>query len=166
MEGKKRVICEVCINFEPQAWRKSLCRNCFHLIEEHAEDDHNTETEKKDKESKTLSSIETKPESNLTKSKTSSSSVAQPVKDKNISQPGKAAGSSPTASAITTPAVKPPGVDISKDTVSTESEQISSDISKVIEKTDLSKSLTFTSSAFKNQEISSKFDPKQTKTTF
>ncbi|CAL1537257.1 unnamed protein product, partial [Lymnaea stagnalis] len=30
--------CHVCTTFEPQAWRKSLCRNCFHSLEEHSED--------------------------------------------------------------------------------------------------------------------------------
>lgn len=31
-------ICEVCYDFEPQAWRKSLCRNCFHSLDEHSEE--------------------------------------------------------------------------------------------------------------------------------
>ncbi|GFS20224.1 microtubule cross-linking factor 1 [Elysia marginata] len=30
--------CHRCDTFEPQAWRKSLCRNCFHALEEHVED--------------------------------------------------------------------------------------------------------------------------------
>ena len=30
--------CPTCDTFEPQAWRKSLCRNCFHALDEHAED--------------------------------------------------------------------------------------------------------------------------------
>ncbi|XP_055872478.1 microtubule-associated protein futsch-like isoform X2 [Biomphalaria glabrata] len=30
--------CVVCSVFEPQAWRKSLCRNCFHSLEEHSEE--------------------------------------------------------------------------------------------------------------------------------
>ncbi|KAH9495914.1 hypothetical protein Btru_015448 [Bulinus truncatus] len=30
--------CHVCSVFEPQAWRKSLCRNCFHSLEEHSEE--------------------------------------------------------------------------------------------------------------------------------
>ncbi|RUS71398.1 hypothetical protein EGW08_020839, partial [Elysia chlorotica] len=30
--------CPTCDTFEPQAWRKSLCRNCFHALEEHVDD--------------------------------------------------------------------------------------------------------------------------------
>lgn len=38
-EAKQEVPdCPTCETFEPQAWRKSLCRNCFHALEEHAED--------------------------------------------------------------------------------------------------------------------------------
>ncbi|XP_067666411.1 uncharacterized protein [Haliotis asinina] len=32
------VVCAVCVQFEPQTWRKSLCKNCFHGLEEHTED--------------------------------------------------------------------------------------------------------------------------------
>lgn len=35
LESKEEVICPVCSNFEPQAWRKNMCRNCFHPLEEH-----------------------------------------------------------------------------------------------------------------------------------
>ncbi|XP_041360783.1 trichohyalin-like [Gigantopelta aegis] len=28
--------CATCADFQPQAWRKSLCRNCFHQFEEHS----------------------------------------------------------------------------------------------------------------------------------
>ena len=31
--------CATCADFQPQAWRKSLCRNCFHVLEEHAADE-------------------------------------------------------------------------------------------------------------------------------
>ncbi|VDI00770.1 Hypothetical predicted protein [Mytilus galloprovincialis] len=39
-EGSKEpeVICAVCLKFEPQAWRKKFCKNCFHSLDEHSTD--------------------------------------------------------------------------------------------------------------------------------
>lgn len=44
-EGREEVICAVCLHFEPQAWRKKFCKNCFHSLDEHAV---NTEKESGD----------------------------------------------------------------------------------------------------------------------
>ncbi|XP_059176665.1 calponin homology domain-containing protein DDB_G0272472-like, partial [Physella acuta] len=37
-DTEEQKVCIVCATFEPQAWRKSLCRNCFHSLEEHSEE--------------------------------------------------------------------------------------------------------------------------------
>ncbi|KAL3891873.1 hypothetical protein ACJMK2_004117 [Sinanodonta woodiana] len=37
-EEKEPIECAVCNKFEAQAWRKTLCRNCFHTLSEHSTD--------------------------------------------------------------------------------------------------------------------------------
>ncbi|BFZ11042.1 hypothetical protein BsWGS_14081 [Bradybaena similaris] len=35
-DSEEQKICQACSDFEPQTWRKSLCKNCFHTLEEHS----------------------------------------------------------------------------------------------------------------------------------
>ncbi|KAJ8322161.1 hypothetical protein KUTeg_000632 [Tegillarca granosa] len=46
---KENVICPVCTSFEPQTWRKNLCKNCFHELDEHNDEagEVNNETDNK-----------------------------------------------------------------------------------------------------------------------
>lgn len=44
LESKEEVICPICSNFEPQAWRKNMCRNCFHSLDEHGSNEENNDT--------------------------------------------------------------------------------------------------------------------------
>lgn len=43
LESKEEVICPICSNFEPQAWRKNMCRNCFHPLDEHGSNEENND---------------------------------------------------------------------------------------------------------------------------
>ncbi|CAG5134742.1 unnamed protein product [Candidula unifasciata] len=35
-DTEEQKVCQTCSDFEPQTWRKSLCKNCFHTLEEHS----------------------------------------------------------------------------------------------------------------------------------
>lgn len=52
LESKEEVICPVCSNFEPQAWRKNMCRNCFHGLDEHGANSEETVDSKTTKDKK------------------------------------------------------------------------------------------------------------------
>ena len=51
--GKEEVICPVCSNFEPQAWRKTMCRNCFHPLDDHGGEDPGSESKSSKDKGKT-----------------------------------------------------------------------------------------------------------------
>ncbi|KAK3088191.1 hypothetical protein FSP39_015959 [Pinctada imbricata] len=52
-QTKEEVICPVCSNFEPQAWRKTMCRNCFHPLDDHNKDSEDDGVKSSDIQNKT-----------------------------------------------------------------------------------------------------------------
>ncbi|XP_046343602.1 trichohyalin-like isoform X2 [Haliotis rufescens] len=69
----EEVVCAVCVQFEPQTWRKSLCKNCFHGLEEHTEEVDGTpavtqkdEPDKKEKKNTGAKTLETGKEKQAT----------------------------------------------------------------------------------------------------